>query len=417
MPGSGPFADVPFRPSDRTLPRRRPPAAGPPPTRPPGVGDAGRGRARPTGDVLARAAADLDVALAGGPPGDPVLVFLPAPRPTSSRSPSPSAEPSAGAAGPSGPSTGARTEPAEPAMGWVDLGGVDLHDALLGFVAPDHWWAVGLHVAGSVIPDGGGQAGGGRARRHRPAGVRVTAFVARDGRAVSVVRRGRRAETIDEPPSGLVGDSLRRALRLPTPPPPDDTTGYWVALWLDRVVASAAAAPPPGGSPEGRAWPSVAALHPAWAEAGAGAATPAGLAAAAGRLAARWPWPRLRFHLPATVAALSAGLTPTPGAADVTPTPEAADAAALDAHDGPDDALPGLPTRAVAAWMDDGMFARAVDGVLPPATELFEACAHLLPPGVVAQVAATIEATFATADEAGEAGEAPAGPAPEGRAR
>lgn len=398
MPGPGPFADVPFRPSDPTHPRRRPPAAGPPPARPPGVGDAGAGRARPSGDLLAQAAADLDVALAGGPPGDPVLVFLPAPPappapppPSPSPSPVPSAERAAG--GPAG-------APAEPAMGWVDLRGVDLHDALLGFVAPEDWWAVGLHVAGSVIPDGDRGRGRGRAGRHRSAGrVRVTAFVARDGRAVSVVRRRGRADTIDEPPSGLVGDSLRRALRLPTPPPPDTTTGYWVALWLDRLVAAAAAGPPPGGSATGHAWPSVAALHPARAEAGAGAPTPAGLAAATGRLAARWPWPRLRFHLPATLAALSAGA----------PRSGVAGAAAPNAHAWPSDDLPGLPTRAIAAWMDDGMFARAVDGALPPATDLFDACAHLLPPGVVAQVAATIEATFAPAGGRGPAGPVPGG--------
>ena len=385
MPGSGSFADVPFRPSDPALPHVRRRAAGPPP-RPPGSPRADV----PSGDVLSRAAADLDEALAGGPPGDPVMVFLPAPAPASAPAPAPSAA-------------------AAPPLGWVDLGDVDLHDALLGFVAPDDWWAVGVAVSGSVVGDAGPGHGRGRPRRHRAASrVRVTALVARDGRAVSVVRRGSQAETLDEPPSGLVGDSLRRALGLPTPPPPETTTGYWVALWLDRVVASAVATPGrpggpseprgPGGPAVARTWPAVAALHPAWPE--ACAPTPAALAAATARLASRWPWPRLRFHLPATLAALSA--TRAPGDASV--------GGAAAPVDGPDEVLPGLPTRAVAAWMDDGMFARAVDGMLPLAADLFDACAHLLPPGALTQLAATIEATFVPGDAGGDV----PGPLPEG---
>ncbi len=384
MPGPGSFADVPFRPSDPALPRVRRRAAGPPPP-PPGSPRADV----PAGDVLSRAAADLDEALAGGPPGDPVMVFLPAPPPA----PSPAAAPSGAAA---------------PPLGWVDLGDVDLHDALLGFVAPDDWWAVGVAVSGSVVGDAG-PAGRGRPRRHRAASrVRVTALVARDGRAVSVVRQGSQAETLDEPPSGLVGDSLRRALGLPTPPPPETTTGYWVALWLDRVVASAVSTPSGPGGPWWAAQAGWAGPRPHLARGGRAAPGVARGGRAHARRAGRRHGPA---RIPVAVAQAAVPPTPHAGGPVRRPAPGRRLGGGRPAPvDGPDDVLPGLPTRAVAAWMDDGMFARAVDGMLPLAADLFDACAHLLPPGVLTQLAATIEATFVPGATGGDV----PGPLPEG---
>ena len=79
----------------------------------------------------------------------------------------------------------------------------------------------------------------------------------------------------------------------------------------------------------------------------------------------------------------------------------------------PDDRLGALPSPAVAAWMDDGMFARWCAGALP---DLLDACAHLLPPGTWARLEATVTATL-DADGSGACASRPTGGADSGSRR
>src|SRR5690606_23642970 len=107
------------------------------------------------------------------------------------------------------------------------------------------------------------------------------------------------------------------------------------------------------------AWQQVVSLHPAVGPAAAAVPrTSAGVADVAARtrlLAAAWPWPRLRE-----------------------------DPSALD--------TPGMEMpRRLAGWMDDGMWARAVLGALPPRGDLLDAVSALLPPALAGQVAAVVE--------------------------
>ncbi len=233
---------------------------------------------------------------------------------------------------------------------WFPLDGAHPLDLLLGFVAPPHWQAVGVSCAGHahrVDADGVSRpvaaavAAGSAAAE--PDAVTVTVLIDRSGSAAGVLRRA--GEVIELPgrPEGVVADACRRALALPTGPAPASTIDLWTAAWLDRVVDLAGRAEPRSRL---RAWSAVAGLHAAAGAPGSrpeAALTPAALAAAARALAEAWPWARLRQN---------------PSVADV----------------------PGLPpTRELAAWMDDGMWARWLLARLPAIDDLLAAVRVLLP--------------------------------------
>jgi hypothetical protein len=135
-------------------------------------------------------------------------------------------------------------------------------EALVGFVAPDDWSAVGVvapatahHLdtaAGVTAPFDNGDR------------IVTAHLIARDGASASVGRRSdgsvwsTSAPSGVDQPSGRLDDVLRRALGLPTQPPPADSAELWARLWLDRVLAEV------GGRPDRSwSWASLAVLHPA----------------------------------------------------------------------------------------------------------------------------------------------------------
>ena len=244
---------------------------------------------------------------------------------------------------------GAVGRPADDALelGVHPLDGDHPLEALLGFVAPPDWLALGVTSPGLGHPTPGDTAAGGGRRATEP--VHVTVLLSRTGEAAGVIRRGADVTRLGEAPGGVVADACRRALALPTPPPPPTTAGLWTVRWLDRLVETATAGAGPPGS---LTWPAAASLHPAAPV--ADAPTPESLAVATARRAAEWPWPRLRAE-PA-------------GAA--TPGPQ--------------------PSPAQAAWMDDGMFARWLLAWFPPLDDLLEACHDLLPEPVAARIDDTV---------------------------
>lgn len=140
-------------------------------------------------------------------------------------------------------------------VGTKPLEGAAPVDLLMGTVAPDDWWALGVAVGGWVRSMGpGGQIGD---RIGRAANV---VLVARTGEVVSRVRTDCR--TLTEPPSyGITLDSLQRTLGLPTAPPLVTTGHYFSAVWLESVIAMSAERPRGGRRLR---WPEVCRLHPSF---------------------------------------------------------------------------------------------------------------------------------------------------------
>lgn len=239
--------------------------------------------------------------------------------------------------------------PVDRCFRWHGLDGSHPLEVLLGFVAPAHWRAVGVSCSGiSRRLDG------------TPSdvdAVRVTALLDRSGDVASVIRRGDDVTVMPEPLEGVVADACRRALDLPTSPPPPSTLELWTLTWLDRLVERAGQGP---GGGRLRSWPAVARLHAASSPTGGPleALDPPGLAAAAAALAEAWTWARLR-----------------------------ADPAVLD--------MPGEPPSGrLAEWMDDGMWARWLLGLLPSPADLMAAVHALLPPALADGVEIVARATW-----------------------
>lgn len=151
------------------------------------------------------------------------------------------------------------------------LDGDDPIAALLGEVAPERWWAVGVVASGrawTTDPDAPTDPARHRGR-HAVDRVLVAHLVARDGTAASVLQPYDGAPEVlpmaNGDAAGRADDLLRRMLGLRTPDPSHDVAELWALQWLDHVLA-AAALRSPGAEP--LSWPDVAARHPAAALAG-----------------------------------------------------------------------------------------------------------------------------------------------------
>ena len=249
--------------------------------------------------------------------------------------------------------------PVDTCFRWSPLDGAHPLDLLLGFVAPPHWRALGVSCVGLSrrldrgAGGGGGVSGAGGAgcdlphvvfdAAAEPTPVAVTVLLDRSGDVAAVIRQADRVTAMREAPEGVVADACRRALGLPTAPAPPSTLGLWTLTWLDRVVEAAGHAPAGAGL---RSWSAIARLHAAAGPPGDEPLTvldPASLAGAAAALAQTWPWSRLRAD---------------PSVLDVAGPPPAAN---------------------LAAWMDDGMWARWLLARLPAPDDLMAAVRALLP--------------------------------------
>lgn len=237
----------------------------------------------------------------------------------------------------------------EPAVDDVRLGIKPLDGAhpstlLLGFVAPDEWYALGV-AAGGWAYDVADRATGAPAR-HR---VVVVTIVSRSGEVahrthvVDDPAADRRLRDAGDEVDGEQVDLLRLSLGLDTPDAPCDTGVYWAIEWLSAVLATEHTAD----------WDRVADLHPARRildrsdkkpHAGMGLATTATIFARACR------WPRLRRMV-------EQGTYET-------------------VH----------LSRTDARWLDDGAFARYLLNRCPPLADLrrrvraelpFETAAHI----------------------------------------
>lgn len=229
-------------------------------------------------------------------------------------------------------------------------------DVLLGFTAPAAWAGLGVICFGWASPIAHDQLD---AARHTTSGprpsqhpermrVRVTTLVDRTGeeRATATLEDG---TVVDEPGSGTVTDALRRALDVPTAPAPVGTAELFAALWLADLAQA--------GRPQ--SWPEAALRHPAM-QMLAGrfpSPQPEELIGCGRSLHRTMTWERLRQR----------------------------------AADGRIDLDVGIDAP-LAAWMDEGMFARWVLGGVPPLPRLLADAASVLPADVLRRVRRALRA-------------------------
>jgi hypothetical protein len=242
-------------------------------------------------------------------------------------------------------------------LAWFPLDGAHPLDMLFRFVAPPHWRAVGVSCRGwSHQVDRWGRIQG---RTDEPP-VNVTVLIDREGSAAGLLRTDQGVRALPGRPEGLVADACRRTLGLPTAPPPDSTEGLWALAWLDRIVETTTS----GASRSGpTTWRRLVGLHPAVALLDPAAVPvlatlptgPGALRAAATGLAEAWPWPRIRSE-PQVIRMPWLDLTPR-----------------------------------LAAWMDDGMWARWVLSGFPQPDDLRAAVHSLLAEPLAAAVDQVVE--------------------------
>lgn len=224
-------------------------------------------------------------------------------------------------------------------------------DALLGFVAPPEWAAVGAVSTGHQrSPDEPEQ---------EPVPVRVTYLLDSAGRAaclLSALAPGgapAHRRRVEEPLDGGLPDACRRVLGMATSPPSIGPEVWLATRWLDRLLAEALAEP-------GRltTWSQAAATHP---------------------LVGRGPTPS-----PSAVAEL----------VDTTVEAFGWERMRRLAADGRGDSAQGIDPD-VAAWMDAGFFSRwLLSAELAPSLLLTELAA-LLPSPVLGSVVEALPSSLA----------------------
>jgi hypothetical protein len=258
-------------------------------------------------------------------------------------------------------------------LAYLGLGAEHPLEALLGMTAPTGWDALGARCNGRCVPMATATVESGEYTQvsgAEPTPVAITFLVDRNGEGAGLLRCGNATTQLNTAPEGVVGDACRRALDLATAPPPASSRELWLRLWLDRVVDAAA----DGDDVVVGSWEAAVALHPSahlssdhvdaapWSSE---LPDPTTLAEATHALTTAWPWSRLRRD---------AETVGTPG--------------------------PALSTD-LAAWMDDGMFARWLLADLAPLPLLLETAQRLLPWSLVADIDEVVLATT-TLDQASD---------------
>lgn len=239
-------------------------------------------------------------------------------------------------------------------------------DALLGFCAPDAWFAVGLSVpirarrldpgetaAHSPSTDPGPGPGPGdltaAAGDLITGASRLTVIVQRDGTTTSLFDGPEMsARVVADPPEGWVPDLLRRSLGLPTAPPTESLAEFVESAWLDAVAGEVFA-----NLASRSDWPRLALLHPLHP---LGSALPGPLLAIETQaLEMESSWARMRR--------LWAGSPPGQG-----PRGRCSNDSGLD------------------SWFDDGSFARWISRTVPHPTELLDVILALVSTDVGSEI-------------------------------
>ncbi|HVA73101.1 MAG TPA: hypothetical protein VNF71_00870 [Acidimicrobiales bacterium] len=243
--------------------------------------------------------------------------------------------------------------------------------ALLGWTAPPECVAVGVVATGRLRVDpsaAGGWSGDGRSfgdvyqdlAQIEGSRIRMCCVVGRSGDVGWHLEGPHGVRGTSAPEAGRLLDCLKRCLGLATPPPPEPAAELHAAAWIASVLEAAMESPRP------LTWSDVTRLHPlARLLAGDLGGPTGGEDAEDGvegdvekpdeladmiRIAANaWSWPEIR--------AQAAGGN-----------------------------LEGLVDARMAAWMDDGMFARWLLSLVPPVEQLIGAVRAYLVPSAAARL-------------------------------
>ncbi|MFP5328063.1 MAG: hypothetical protein ACLGHT_11355 [Acidimicrobiia bacterium] len=234
-------------------------------------------------------------------------------------------------------------------IGKKHLDGMHPLTELMGFAAPEDWWALGVVCTGWMAP-----MNGPRPSLH-PEAVRIVQAIAvtRDGDVVNHTRvEG--GEVIDEPPGeGMVLDALKRCLQLPTAPPQGFSADVFIVLWLQLVEAEARDA---RANLRKMTWMRAARRFPfADSVKNVDLREPAQFAEYALATVRDIDWERLRGW-------------------------------------GSRGMLGGLVSPSLARWMDAGMFSRWLTGSLPPIHAQLERTCQRVGPNVSAPIREAVDA-------------------------
>jgi hypothetical protein len=215
---------------------------------------------------------------------------------------------------------------------------------LLGWVATADCQAVGMVATGRLRPIEGAPAGAVDPADDR---VRMVCLVSRAGDVAWKMGLPDGSESGETPSEGRMLDCLRRCFGLPTPPPPASPARLQAAAWLAAIFEQAQGARRP------LSWSEVSRLHPVARVLdgdlhGDCSTVLPGLIRLAG---SAWTWEDFRQHAQG------------------------------------DPAVRDVINPELAAWMDDGMFARWVLSCLPAPDELLVALRPHLTPSAARRLA------------------------------
>jgi hypothetical protein len=226
---------------------------------------------------------------------------------------------------------------------------------LMGWSAPPEVSAVGVVATGRLLMEPGPSEAPAPLRAAKNGGIRLACVVARDGTTGwrMVIPGGRAMENVPE--DGRLLDCLKRCLGLPTPPAPTGPGRLQSLLWLDKILGQAQT------SPHRLSWNEVVRLHPAGAlldPGEQGALSPEDLAHVIRLAGTVWSWEEIRQQ----------AATRWSGQ---------------------------IIERDIAAWMDEGMFARWMLGGLPGTDELMTQVRPLLTPSTARRLAHALHSVAA----------------------
>lgn len=244
----------------------------------------------------------------------------------------------------------------------LDIVDREPREALLGFTAPPEIWALGTLSSGWAAPvDDGDDMQRGRAAR--PSGhpdacrMRMISVTTRTGLTVGriAIADGRRHEHVSDEVDGelgIVAESVRRALGLPTAAPSFPVSELFASMWLAEVLDAARIRREAG---DHLTWDDAAQLH--WA---------------------------MRVHT---------GIGHPRSASDLARA--ARDVGSITTWEvvkglGERGWLPDLVEPRLAQWMDEGMLARWVISAFPPLDQLTDDVAMAVWPGVAREIRAAV---------------------------
>jgi hypothetical protein len=239
--------------------------------------------------------------------------------------------------------------PGDDEVNFLGLDGLDV----MGWLAPPECAALAVVATATVTRFDGPTEPRVPIPLGRTPGARFACVVGRDARLGWAMRLPDGTELNEVPEDGRMLDCLRRCLGLPTPPPPKGSGWVQSVLWLAAILEE-------GGRTDRRlGWREILELHPVASgvlESPDIEVTEDNLLGLVRLASSIWTWERLRRD---TIVNHWASQ---------------------------------VVSAEVAAWMDEGMFARWILAALPDADELMTQVRHCVAPSTARRIAHAVRA-------------------------